>query len=165
MQYEHLLILNTLLMVLTASLTDLTTRRIPNSLLLLFFFSALFIRLTSQGVEFTFEALLQMVAVSFILLPFFHFRWICGGDIKLYLVLAFSLARETFFEVFLLSLIAGALMAMVYLIIRWLRALISRPMIQIDILGQHQMPYAGAIATGVVASLWLNGSLASLTHV
>ena len=165
MQYEHLLIVNTLLMVLVASLTDLATRRIPNSLLLIFFLSALVIRVQWQGIEFTFEALLQMLAVTFILMPFFHFRWICGGDIKLYLVLAFSLTRETFLEVFLLSMIAGALMAIAYLMVHWLRSIITRPLIQIDGLGKHQIPYAGAIATGVIASLWLNGSLTSLTHV
>ena len=62
-------------------------------------------------------------------------------------------------------MIAGALMAIAYLMVRWLRSIITRPIIQVDGFAQQQIPYAGAIATGFVTSLWLNGSLTSLTHV
>jgi prepilin peptidase CpaA len=165
MQQEQLLIILSVILVIIASLYDFALRKIPNTLILVSFVAILLIRVLGQGIESTFAALIQMLTIGLVLYPIYLFRWIGGGDIKLYMVLAFAFSASIFIDLFLLSLIAGGLMALCVLFLMLIKVILSYPSHRhIQSLRHFRFPYAGAIATGVLTTHWLSGALPGIAH-
>jgi prepilin peptidase CpaA len=69
--------------MLAAAAWDMRARRIPNWMNLTILFAGLVVRTVDGGSAALAQGLLGAGAGLLLLLPFFHFRWIGGGDVKL----------------------------------------------------------------------------------
>ncbi len=106
------------LILLVAVCDDLWTRKFHNWLFLLTAVTAILFSFGWGGVENGLSGL-RAGGVAFLLMaPLFWFRIVGGGDLKLFVVLGLSSNSEFAFQVFLYSLIWGALLGV-------LRALIG----------------------------------------
>lgn len=84
---------------------DLTSHKIPNWLTLSFIpLALLFHTLVGQGLLFSLTGLVYAFIVLF---PFFIFRFMAGGDIKLGLAIATFVGWQVFLEALLYGLILG----------------------------------------------------------
>jgi len=158
-----------LVLVSTAAVNDLATRRIPNLLLLAGLVSALGLRLLSADPAASLLAALGGIGLGFAMfLPFYLLRGMAAGDVKLMAVVgAFSDASEAF-EIVVLTWCVGGVMALGMVLLRGrLRlALVNIGLLLSSIRGQgaaapapplqHSagaMPYGLAIAIGTIAVL------------
>jgi prepilin peptidase CpaA len=107
-----------LLLVSIAAINDLSTRRIPNRLLLVGLVCALALRLlTPHPLHALLAALGGMTTGFAVFLPFYLFRGMAAGDVKLMAVVgAFSGANDTL-QIALLSWCAGGVMALAVLLL------------------------------------------------
>lgn len=108
-----------LLLVSIAAINDLTTRRIPNVLLLAGLGSALGLRLLSADPAASLLAALGGMALGFAMfLPFYLLRGMAAGDVKLMAVVgAFSGASEAF-DIVVLTWCVGGVMALCMVLLR-----------------------------------------------
>lgn len=169
MPIEQYLDLILLLLVTTAAINDLATRRIPNMLLLAGLAGALGLRLLSADPATSLlDALGGMGLGLAVFLPFYLLRGMAAGDVKLMAVVgAFSGPGEAF-EIAVLTWCAGGVMALCMVLLRGRLklALANIGLLLSGVRGQGgeapapplqqsagTMPYGLAIAIGTIAVL------------
>lgn len=163
------------LVMILAVLTDLYNRKIPNVLIIFGLTSGLFVQIFYlQGTG------LKVWAIGAVLgfccfFPFYYFRGMAAGDVKLMMVVGGFLGFPLVITAALYSFVAGGLMALVIVLVkRKFKKLIDNlykiliPLyikltsgvdindatIKPESIGR--MPYALAIAAGTLSTLYLN---------
>jgi prepilin peptidase CpaA len=108
-----------LLLVSSAAIKDLATRRIPNRLLLAGLGCALLLRLCSARPGASLLDLLGGMALGFALfLPFYLLRGMAAGDVKLMAVVGAFAGPEKAFAISVLAWCAGGVMALLVVLVR-----------------------------------------------
>ena len=158
-----------------AAREDLLRHRIPNVLNAVALLMGLWLATLAEGrVGFVNSAGGALVGCA-MLVPFYLLRGMGAGDVKLMAAAGAFLTPSSAFLAAALTLIAGCTLAVA--IIVW-RLAEPRPIweaspaggapsagtaaAKISIVRKERFPYAVAIGCGVVATLWLQGSLGSL---
>lgn len=157
-------------MLVTACWTDLRARRIPNFVVLLTAAAGVVLAVVtsswSAGVVRAGGGLLTGLAIW---LPFFAFGMLGAGDVKLYAAAATFLGAKSAVEGALYTALYGGLMAATFMIATsgWSAALfrIGSAAHEPSLLRQEtsghrtRLPYALAIAAGVLTALWWPGHI------
>lgn len=172
---EFLAAIALLTLVAWAIREDAVNNRIPNALTGAGLVLGLGLMLLSSGFEGLARAAGGALVGGAILVPFYLLRGMSAGDVKLMGAAGSFLGPSGAALAAALSLVAGCLLAIALL--GW-QAMASATRLQTsperDLTGgaalvaqvtaarKQRFPYAGAIGAGVVATLWLQGSLASL---
>ena len=152
--------------------SDLVAHRIPNSLTLAALAVALALQTAFGGVDGALRALAGAAVGLTCLLPFYLGRGMGGGDVKLMAATGAFLGPATALLAVGLSLVAGAVLAVVFVVWRLVR---SRAAMQgapsglgpatawtftmVPAMRAERSPYAVAIGLGAIAALWLRGGL------
>lgn len=154
-----------LALLAAATLCDLRTRRIPNGLTLGGAALGLLINTAAFGAGALGHAVLGLALCLGCMLPFYIGRGMAAGDVKLMAMVGAFLGPINGFAAWLLTLVAGALLALLGIGLRRfvqaavplllataklsaLAACSARPM-----QGLGKIPYAAAIALGTVAAV------------
>lgn len=158
-------------LVLFCSVTDFSTRRIPNAVLLPALVGALFLNGLDRGLTGVLDSLLGLGAGLFMLMPLYVLGRMGAGDIKLLGVVGSVLGSWGAVVAGLATMFAGGVLGLLYLL--WIAA---RPGVVacMDRLGMPlgskeatrtgevdsasrdvaEIPYAVAIAAGTIATLF-----------
>jgi prepilin peptidase CpaA len=155
------------------AVTDLVWRRVPNSLIvvgglaqaviLIYFGYGL------SGLSW-FQALLGLIIGLMVLLPFYYFRIMGAGDVKLFAILGFFLGPKILFGLWLAaSILAGVHALMIYISRGLMKVqplfiiLISRVgslgwyrVLESQRAGRIGMPYAAYLAVSAIVALLMN---------
>lgn len=159
-----------------AVLTDLTTQRIPNWLTLALAVACLGLQSWAGQWEGLLLATEGLLVGLLCFLPFYLFGAMGAGDVKLLAAVGAGLGPSTVFVSALMTVIAGGLIALVYIGLRGgIGAMFRRYVCMILLMAQRQpqylapasdeaaalrFPYALAIACGTGLSVWLvNGQM------
>jgi prepilin peptidase CpaA len=105
-------------LVLAAAMIDLRSRRIPNALTYPAVLVAFTLRLATGSFQLIVPAALGLAVGFLLLLPAYLLKVMGAGDLKLMAALGAFLGPATILSVFLNSLIAGGLIALMYLALR-----------------------------------------------
>lgn len=157
-------------MLIAACWTDLRARRIPNNLVLLTaaagFVLAVATSSWSTGFARAGGGLITGLAIW---LPFFAFGMLGAGDVKLYAAAATFLGAKSAVEGALYTALYGGLLAAMFMIATsgWSAALFRigsaahEPMLLRQEAGRdrRRMPYALAIAAGILTAMWWPGHI------
>lgn len=159
-----------LMLVLSSAWTDLKDRRIGNWLLLSFFASGLILRVWFEATESIEPAMLRMGVVALVFLPVFLIRGMGGGDVKLFMLLAFLLEKDATLLMVTLSLIFGGVFGILEMIrlrcIRYFSPLILRnERGGLQSTGRAGIPYALPIAAGTFLSVFIEGQFKGLMQM
>jgi prepilin peptidase CpaA len=155
-------------LLVTACWTDLRTRRIPNKLVLFTAAVGVLLSIAAHGwLAGSMRAgggILTGLAIWF---PFFAFSMLGAGDVKLFAASAAFLGTKSAVEGALYTALYGGVLAAGYMIASsgWSAALLrmgsaaQEPMLLRQHTSTHRrrMPYALAIAAGVLTALWWPG--------
>jgi prepilin peptidase CpaA len=119
MPIEQYLAVTLLLLVSIAALSDLATRRIPNSLLLAGLVCALALRLLSANPASSLLAALGGMGLGLAMfLPFYLLRGMAAGDVKMMAVVGAFAGPGDAFQIAVLSWCAGGVMALLLVLVR-----------------------------------------------
>lgn len=156
-------------MLIAACWTDLRTRRIPNTLVLLTAAAGIVLAVVGRGwlagLEQAGGGLLTGLAIW---LPFFAFGMLGAGDVKLFAAAATFLGARSAVEGALYTALYGGVLAAGFMVAAsgWSAALFrigsaaQEPMLLKQETGdRRRMPYALAIAAGVLTALWWPGHI------
>ncbi len=105
------------LILLSAVLDDLRSRKIHNILILVLLAVALFSVLIFQGVQGLFPALLNLLIALGISIPLVLLKIIGGGDMKLYAVLALVLSPRALIVSLICAFFWGAVLGLIKVIL------------------------------------------------
>jgi prepilin peptidase CpaA len=162
---------NAVLVVLLAAAcaSDVRTRRIPNQLVLITavfgFVAAVVTKPWLGGLRYAGEGLLVGLAIW---LPFYALRMLGAGDVKLFAAAATFLGPRDSIEGALYTALFGGVVALAFMLAQsgWASTLIraNHAIQQPTLLRQpstsaRRMPYALAIAAGVLTALWWPGHI------
>jgi prepilin peptidase CpaA len=154
-----------------ACASDLRTRRIPNKLVLVTAVTGLVIAVVTKPV---FAGLIQAgagfatgLAIWF---PFYAFRMLGAGDVKLFAAAATFLGARAAAEGALFTALYGGVLSLVFMVIEsgWAftalrvgQAVHHPALVRESPVSKRRMPYALAIAAGVLTALWAPGLILS----
>lgn len=96
-----------------AAWSDIRSHRIPNVLVLLGLITGLLLQMSAEGMPGLVRALLGMVVGFLVLMPFYLLRTLGAGDVKLMAAVGALMGPAEIVGVFLATLLAGGLMALV----------------------------------------------------
>jgi prepilin peptidase CpaA len=159
-----------------AVLVDLRRHRIPNSLVLVAFLTALALQSAAGGWQGLSTGLLGAATGLVCFMPFYLLRGMGAGDVKLLACVGAFLGPKGALLAALAALMAGGLGAILYVGMRaslealratsrgGVTALIAAAWIGADSARRDRLPYALPIAVGGCISLYLLGALAPLVH-
>jgi len=169
MPIEQYLDVGLLLLVSIAAVNDLSTRRIPNRLLLAGLACAFLLRVLSADPLSSLQAALGGMGVGLaVFLPFYMVRGMAAGDVKMMAVVGAFVGPGDAFDVAISSWCAGGLMALLLVLLNgrvrqvfdnmkgilcsiWMPgAAVTAPVAQPSV---GSMPYGVAIALGTLAVL------------
>jgi prepilin peptidase CpaA len=168
MAVEQYLAVTLLLLVSIAAVSDLATRRIPNSLLLAGLACVLVLRLLSSNPGSSLLAALGGMGLGLAMfLPFYLLRGMAAGDVKMMAVVGAFAGPDDAFQIAVLSWCAGGVMALLLVLLRGrLRLVLANLGIMLrgvtpgaETTGSPaptsagSMPYGVAIAVGTVLVL------------
>lgn len=156
-------------LVLLCSVADLSTRRIPNAVLLPALVGALFLNGLDRGLTGVFDSLLGLGAGLFMLMPLHVLGRMGAGDIKLLGVVGSVLGGWGAVVAGLATMFAGGVLGLLYLL--WIAAkpgvMACMDQLGTPLIGKETMrtgdsasrdvaeiPYAVAIAAGTIATLF-----------
>lgn len=158
-----------LLLVTSAAINDLATRRIPNRLLLAGLACALGLRLLSPVPGASLLAALGGMGAGFMMfLPFYLLRGMAAGDVKMAAAVGAFTGPDEMFQIAVLSWFAGGAMALLLVLLRGRLRLVLRnlgfmlrvamtPGVSLGATPQQtsagSMPYGVAIAAGTMLVL------------
>ncbi|RQR46259.1 MULTISPECIES: prepilin peptidase [unclassified Burkholderia] len=163
----------TLLVVVAAS-TDITSRRIPNRLVVIGLAGALIAQCALHGVQAGALAWLAGAATGFgLLLPFYLLRGMAAGDVKLMLAIGAWVGAQMTFYIVLAAFLAGGIGAIGFALLRgrvremWANvvALIARRASgaragatdgPVEFASVGALPYGVAIAAGTLGMLFVS---------
>lgn len=162
-----LLVAPLLIFVASITVTDISSHRIPNSFVLIAVVTALCLQTALQGWQ-GLAAAFGGFAVAFALfLPFYLVRAFSAGDVKAMGAVGSFLSPRAAFVAVLATLIAGSVLAIVYVLLRRgslvsvfhrVVGVFAAPTHVAPPSGDHRaerFPYASAIALGaVIALVW-----------
>lgn len=138
---------------LTATVTDLRNRTIPNWLSLTALLVGLAARTYLYGSSGAADAGLGVLIGFAVFLVFFLLGGMGGGDVKLMAAFGAILGREQILTAAIWTALAGGLMALGYLAFKKLRRAVKKERRAEDELDRKDsMPYAPAILMGVLMS-------------
>jgi prepilin peptidase CpaA len=154
-----------------ACASDLRTRRIPNVLVLVTALAGLFFAAVTKPVA---EGLLHagggLGTGLLIWFPFYAFRMLGAGDVKLFAAASPFLGASAAVEGALYTALYGGAMSLVFMVIdsgwsftllRVGQAVHHPSLVQESPVARRRMPYAFAIAAGVLTALWAPGLIFS----
>lgn len=157
---------------------DAVHNRIPNALTLAGLVLGLGLMLLSGGVDGLVRSAGGALVGGAIFIPFYVLRGMSAGDVKLMGAAGAFLGASGAALAAALSLVAGCVLAVAMVgwqVVGPLARVQDAPQgavtagaaaaARIEAVRKQRFPYAGAIGAGVVAALWLQGSLASLAAV
>lgn len=175
MDYDAVTTAGALLLVALGAREDLVRNRVPNALNGAALLAALVLGVAAGGGEGLLNSAGGALAGCGALLPFYLLRGMGAGDVKLMAAAGAFLGPGAALLAAALSLIAGGVLALAYVAWRLVesrtfrvaslaagRALPSSTAASISMVRKERFPYAVAIATGVAATLGLEGSLGNL---
>ena len=160
-----------LAVLLTVACTsDLRTRRIPNQLVLVIAISGIaFGVVTTSPADGLVRAATGLLTGLVIWLPFYALRMLGAGDVKLFAAASTFLGPRYAVEAALYTALYGGVVALVYMILQsgWTSTLlrVSHGVQHPALLRNHpgslhrRLPYALAIAAGVLTALWWPGHI------
>jgi prepilin peptidase CpaA len=151
-----------------ACASDLRTRRIPNWLVLLTAISGTLLAVvTKPWTVGLIHAGAGMATGLALWLPFYLFRMLGAGDVKLFAAAATFLGARSAVEGALYTALYGGVIAFAFMVIdsgwSWTLLRLGNAVQQPSLLRNSQpshrqrMPYAFAIAAGVLSAVWLPG--------
>ncbi len=165
------------LMLVLAVFSDLKKRKIPNTVVLFGLVSSLVFQLLAAGTAGAFSWIIGVIVGFLCFFPLYLLRGMAAGDVKLMMAVGGFLGYPLIITAALYSLIAGGVMAIIYLIYK---GKLSQLILTIKLLafnifvkkttGQSlydakpsetslgRMPYAQAIAVGTVFACYLQAS-------
>lgn len=136
-----------------ATVTDLRTRTIPNTLSAGAFLGGIAARSALYGWSGAKDALLGGVIGFAVFLLFFVLGGMGGGDVKLMAGFGAILGHPQILTAAMMTAIMGGLMALVYLAVKKIRRMTRRQQVAHDQPDRKDfIPYAPAIAAGVLLS-------------
>ena len=164
-----------LVVVALAAREDLLRQRIPNTLNA----SALVLGITLASIAGGWAGFTDSIGGAVVgcaaLVPFWLLRGMGAGDVKLMAAAGAFIGPSGTFTAVLLALIAGGVLALGLVVVRLVEPrpvweappdggaqAAKRVAAKISVVRKERFPYAVAIGCGVVAALWLQGSLAGL---
>jgi len=157
-------------LLIIATVSDMLTHRIPNTLCILLLISGLAFQTAVGGMQGLATGLGGVITGVLILLPFYLMGGMAAGDVKLlasgssYLGPLAALAAGT------VTLVAGALLAILYVVFRLMTKALAANNLPINMhpgstrsetqtIGRERFPFALAIAIGVAAGALSGESL------
>jgi prepilin peptidase CpaA len=153
---------------------DLLQHRISNVLTIGTLAAGIGIHWLAHGVDGALHALAGASVGLLCLLPLYLLKGMGAGDVKLLMAAGAFLGPADAFFAALITLVAGAVIALLVIIRRYAGSSISLAMSGNGSAGDsrsqspvaaataERFPYAAAIAAGVVATMWLSGLLQPL---
>ena len=164
-------ILLLLSLVLFCSITDLSTRRIPNAVLLPALMTSFFLNSVAGGIAGLTDSIAGLALGILMLLPLHVFGRMGAGDIKLLGVVGSILGGWGAIVAGLATMMAGGLLALAYVVwiflkpgliervkrtVRWFsgEAETGRRNVSYQLVRSTEIPYAVAVAVGSVATLF-----------
>lgn len=169
--------------LLISAVTDLAWHRIPNLLLLSALLVALMLRISDEGLVSILSGVAGLIVGLAFLMPLYALGSMGAGDVKLLGVVGFFLGPWGAFVAGVATLIAGAILGVVYIAWRSIEpvlAIASWRLAQFVYAENHstvapsglvapirgsRFAYAPAIAGGATFAMWQQGLLAHLTVV
>lgn len=163
-------------LVICATIRDLTSQRIPNRLLAVFLIFGSIAWCMGNGLLGLKLCLISALLVFILLFPLFILRALSGGDVKLFAVIAGLTGIELFVPIFTLSLIAGGFAGgLVWL--RRRRVLVRRKKsaemargvkvnhdLDQNVPRSHRFPFAYPILVGTLFGILGEGNLPALVE-
>ena len=175
MDYNALMTASALALVALAVRDDLVRCRIPNALNAVGLVVAIAVGWLASGFTGAMSSIGGALAGCGALLPFYLLRGMGAGDVKLMAAAGAFLGPGGALLAAALSLIAGGLLALAFVAWRLVehrpvwetapaqgRSRLARAAATISVVRKERFPYAVAIAVGVAAVLFLEGSLGNL---
>ena len=175
MDYNAVMTASALALLALAVRDDLVRCRIPNALNAVGLVVAIAVGWLASGLTGAMNSISGALAGCGALLPFYLLRGMGAGDVKLMAAAGAFLGPGAALLAAALSLIAGGVLALAYVAWRLVesrtfraasfaagRALPSGTVASISMVRKERFPYAVAIAVGVAATLFLEGSLGNL---
>lgn len=146
-------------MLAAAVWTDLRTRKVPNSLILLFTAVAVVSIPAINGWAGFLDASLSAMTAMVCMLPLYLMRALGGGDLKIFVVASLLMSWKVTFLSLLASLVWGALLGVTMVLTRqeWksfatnMTSLALRNSVQKESL--HKIPYTAALLFGFLSAL------------
>jgi len=172
-----------LALLLVSSVTDLAWHRIPNLLLLSALLVAMMLRISDEGVVGIMSAVSGLVVGLAFLMPLYAMGSMGAGDVKLLGVVGVFLGPWGAFIAGIATLIAGAILGLVYIAWRIFEPFLAHhswrlmrlfyaegqmvpaPSYEIKTTRGSKIAYAPAIAGGAIFSMWQQGLLTQLAIV
>jgi prepilin peptidase CpaA len=161
-------------LVICATIQDLTSQRISNRLLAAFLILGAIAWSTGNGFSGLKLSLLSALLVFIFLFPFFMLRALSGGDVKLFAVIAGLTGIQLFVPIFTLSLVAGGFAGAIV----WLRRRLvlrhrkkgteeggwvqSEGDLDQNMMRFHRFPFAYPILVGTFFGILGEGNLSAL---
>jgi prepilin peptidase CpaA len=162
-----------ILVLIAAVYVDLRERRIPNSLIVAGLIAGCLASFQQSGVDGLHYAAAGMVVAAGVFLPFFAFRLVGAGDVKLLVVVASFVGLTGIFPVLFYTFLAGGLLGLGAVVVSgtasrlfwnfqlWLMSLANRGGSEVMTLAEIadqsavRIPYSVSIAAGVGLWLWV----------
>jgi prepilin peptidase CpaA len=154
-----------------ACASDLRTRRIPNMLVLATALIGITVSMAAKPVAAgLIQALAGLGTGLAIWFPFYAFRMIGAGDVKLFAAASTFLGARLAVEGALYTALFGGVLSIVFMVIdsgwSWTvlrvgQAVHNPALVQENPGSRRRMPYALAIAAGVLTALWAPGLILS----
>jgi prepilin peptidase CpaA len=175
MDYNAVMTASALALVALAARDDLVRSRIPNALNATALVVAVAVGCLASGLTGLMNSIGGALAGCGALLPFYLLRGMGAGDVKLMAAAGAFLGPGGALLAAALSLIAGGLLALAFVAWRLVepgrawemapaqgRSRRARAAATISVVRKERLPYAVAIAVGVTATLFLEGSLGNM---
>jgi prepilin peptidase CpaA len=167
------LLRSVLLLVLLglACASDLRTRRIPNVLVLVTALIGIVVGIVTKPVADGFFRAVAGLGIGLaIWFPFYAFRMVGAGDVKLFAAASTFLGARAAVEGALFTALYGGVLSLVFMMIdsgwSWTvlrvgQAVHHPALVRENPVSKRRMPYALAIAAGVLTALWAPGLILS----
>lgn len=172
MSFQAIATITFVAVMLAAMIWDVTTRRIPNALVVVGILCALALR-SAVGPAALWSGMTGAVLAFAVALPLFALRAMGGGDVKLFAAVGAFVGPSMFFWAFVASAIAGGVLGIAYALRRGVvvPVMLSSKDLLVNAatlgrsgerpkLGQKQaitVPYGAAIAIGSIAVWFFAG--------
>ena len=162
-------------LLVAASIYDIRSRRIPNTLVLTMLTSGAVYAVITGGLRDGATALGAGVLGLLLWLPFYAVRWIGAGDVKLFAAAALWLGPMRTIEAAFVSAFAGGALSVLWMVRAYgvngasaaVSMAVATPRRGVRLSEQDAsrvLPYGVAMAIGILATVWWTTILKLVTH-